>query len=379
MIDPAPSGIELRHLRAFVAVAEELNVGRAAARLYLSPPALSRQISALEGLMGCELLRRSTHNVELTLAGEALLDRTRDVLRDVDLAVLAARSVGDELGTRAARLWASVAEASGTLASLEPGRAALEALHAQFSPPAGVVTQAVNAGGVPGLVVTPDAELPLTLMYLHGGGYVAGSAFGYRHLAGGLAAAAETGVLVPDYRLAPEHPFPAAVDDAARAYRWMLARGVAPERLVLAGDSSGCGLLCSLLWRLKADGVPLPGGAVLCTPFVDLAAPGELVALYLDAHPSDDPAVSALTADLSGLPPLLIQAATADPYLDDAQRLHDRARTFGVDARLELYPSAAHAFHCFWTFLPEAADAVHSAGRFAYDVRTRASDVAAES
>ena len=144
----APESIELRHLRAFVAVAEELNFARAAARLYLSPPALSRQIRVLERLVGADLLRRSTHHVELTLAGEALLDRARGVLADVDEAVARTRAVGGELSGRMARLWAPTADAGLDVTAL---RRAGEALHGQFAPPPEVQVRAANAGGVPAL------------------------------------------------------------------------------------------------------------------------------------------------------------------------------------------------------------------------------------
>ena len=373
----APDAIELRHLRAFVAVAEELNFGRAAARLYLSQPALSRQIRSLERLVGCDLLRRSTHRVELTLAGEALLDRARGLLREVDEAVSAARSVGGELLARIARHWESFAEVSpGDLQEL---RIAFEGLHGQFEPPPNISVRSVNAGGVPGLLVTPSSEEPATILYLHGGGHVAGSAFGYRPLAGALAEQAGTGVVVPDYRLAPEHPFPASVEDAVRAYRWMLGRGA--TRIIVAGDSSGCGLALSLLLSLKQQGLPAPGAVILFCPWVDLAMvsrdriPHELddfrrasVGLYLAGHPADDPLVSPLTADLTGLPPMLVQAATGDPLLDEARELTDHARDCGVDARFELFPVDTHDFHIFWSFLPEAAQALQQAGRFAREV-----------
>ena len=373
----APDAIELRHLRAFVAVAEELNFGRAAARLYLSQPALSRQIRSLERLVGCDLLRRSTHRVELTLAGEALLDRARGLLREVDEAVSAARSVGGELLARIARHWESFAEVSpGDLQEL---RIAFEGLHGQFEPPPNISVRSVNAGGVPGLLVTPSSEEPATILYLHGGGHVAGSAFGYRPLAGALAEQAGTGVVVPDYRLAPEHPFPASVQDAVRAYRWMLGRGA--TRIIVAGDSSGCGLALSLLLSLKQQGLPAPGAVILFCPWVDLAMvsrdriPHELddfrrasVGLYLAGHPADDPLVSPLTADLTGLPPMLVQAATGDPLLDEARELTDHAQDCGVDARFELFPVDTHDFHIFWSFLPEAAQALQQAGRFAREV-----------
>jgi monoterpene epsilon-lactone hydrolase len=385
----APDAIELRHLRAFVAVAEELNFGRAAERLYLSQPALSRQIRALERLVGCELLRRTTHRVELTIAGEALLDRARRLLRDLDDAVATTQSVGGELAGRLAQLWQPMVELTSANADIQQTRAAYEALHAEFSPPEGVAVRPANAGGVPSLLLGAAEEEP-TLLYLHGGGFVLGSAFGYRPLAGALALAAGAGALVPEYRLAPEHPFPAALDDAVRSYAWMLERGVPPEQLTVAGDSAGAGLVLSLLLTLKERGLPLPGAAVMLCPAVDLTfgllvlppddaqaeaglAFGRLaVAAYLGDHPIDDPLVSPLRADLSGLPPMLIQAATGDLQRPDAQALADRAGSHGVDVRLELYPVDTHVFHFFWSFLPEAADALESAGRFAAGIRSGA-------
>jgi epsilon-lactone hydrolase len=381
----APDAIELRHLRAFVAVADELNFGRAAARLYLSQPALSRQIRSLERLVGCDLLRRSTHRVELTLAGEALLDRARGLLRDVDEAVSATRSVGGELLARIARHWESFAEVSP--ADLQELRTAYEGLHAQFEPPPDMGVRSVNAGGVPGLLLTPQQaqqEDGATMLYLHGGGHVAGSAFGYRPLAGALADAAGAGVVVPDYRLAPEHPFPAAVEDAVRAYLWMRDRGA--TRVIVAGDSSGCSLVLSLLLSLKQQNLPMASGAILFCPWVDLVEAGRdriaaheldeirraTAGLYLGGHPADDPLVSPLSADLAGLPPMLIQAATGDPLLGEARELADHAGDCGVDARFELFPVDTHDFHVFWSFLPEAAQALRQAGRFAREVNLAA-------
>ena len=369
----APDAIELRHLRAFVAVADELNFGRAAARLYLSQPALSRQIRSLERLVGCDLLRRSTHRVELTLAGEALLDRARGLLRDVDEAVSATRSVGGELLARIARHWETFAVVNP--ADLQELRVAYEGLHGQFEPPPGISVRSVNAGGVPGLLLTPQPSEPATLLYLHGGGHIAGSAFGYRPLAGALAEQAGTGVVVPDYRLAPEHPFPAALQDAVRAYRWLLDRGA--TRVIVAGDSSGCSLVMSFLLSVKQQGLARPAGAILFCPWIDLLAAGRdrppsdldeircaASGLYLAGHPADDPLVSPLSADLADLPPMLIQAATGDPLLDEARELTDHAQDCGVDARFELFPVDTHDFHIFWSFLPEAAQALQQAGRF---------------
>jgi epsilon-lactone hydrolase len=377
----APEAIELRHLRAFLAVAEELNFGRAAERMYITQPALSRQIRTLEQLLGCTLLRRSTHRVELTLAGEALLDRVRPVLREVDATVATVQSVGGELVGRVARLWEPLIQAVAADADVQAHRAAYEKMLANFEAPAEIDVTPANANGVPSLLVAKDLDAPPRLMHLHGGGYVMGSAFGYRPLAGALAVAADAGVLVPDYRLAPEHPFPAAIEDAVRAYQWMLDRGVAPAEVTICGDSSGGGLTVSLLLTLEQRGLPRPGGAILLCPWVDLALRLQAdaspilrrtAAAYLGAHPADDPVISPLTADLSGLPPLLIQAATGDDRLEDAKALADHARRHGVDAHLDLYSVDAHVFQLFWSFLPEAAEALQAAGRFARELRPAA-------
>src|SRR5919112_3726129 len=151
----APDGVEVRHLRAFVAVAEDLNFGRAAARLYLSQPALSRQIRALERLLGCELLRRSTHRVELTVAGSALLDRARRLLADLDEAIAATQSVGGELANRMATLWAPVLELAAADPEIQVLRTAYETFLAQSPMPEGVEIRPVTAGGVSSLAITP--------------------------------------------------------------------------------------------------------------------------------------------------------------------------------------------------------------------------------
>lgn len=386
----APDAIELRHLRAFVAVAEELNFGRAADRLHLSQSALSRQVRGLEQLLGCDLLRRSTHGVELTIAGEALLDRARRLLEDVDEAVSATLSIGGELAARLTQLWAPMFAVAGGDAGLQERRDAYEQFHAQFAPPPEVAITAVNAGGVPSFELRARADAGPTILYFHGGGHVMGSAFGHKPLMGALALAADSRVLAPEFRLAPEHPFPADLEDALRVYRWLLETGTPAEQLVVAGDSSGCGLVMALLLSLEQHDLPSPAGALLFCPWVDLSAKtlrsvaatdeqAEIlleqvhgyVDAYLDGHPIDDPVVSPLTADLAGLPPMMIQAATGDPQREDAHLLTERARAHGVDARLELYPVETHAFQVFWSFLPEAMEGLAQAGRFVREVAGR--------
>ncbi len=173
-----------------------------------------------------------------------------------------------------------------------------------------------------------------------------------------------------------------------RAYRWMIDRGA--TRVIVAGDWSGCSLVLSFLLSLRQQDLrqqdlrqqdlPMPGGAVLLCPWIDLLATGRdrpphelddirdaTAGLYLAGHPADDPLLSPLSADLSGLPPMLIQAATGDPLLDEARQLADHAAECGVDARFELFSVDTHDFHIFWSFLPEAAQALRQAGQFARD------------
>jgi epsilon-lactone hydrolase len=370
----APDGVEIRHLRAFVAVAEELNFSRAATRLYVSQPALSRQIRALERLLGCELLRRSTHRVELTVAGSALLDRARRLLGDLDEAIAATQSVGGELANRMATLWAPVLEVVTADRDLQETRDAYEAFLAQVPMPDDLQVRPVLAGGVSSLEVAGGSEHGTAVLYLHGGGYIVGSSYGYRALVGALVASAGVDALVPDFRLAPEHPFPAAVEDALSAYLWLAEQ----RPVVLAGDSAGAGLVFSLLSTLRGRDLPPPAGAVCLCPGYDLTGAAELVSgdpetltmlrrgagAYLAGHAADDPVVDPLSADLTGTPPLLIQAGTGDFALPQARALADRAAAHGVDVRLELYPADTHVFHVFWSFLPEAADALARAGEF---------------
>jgi acetyl esterase/lipase len=304
--------------------------------------------------------------------------------------VAATQSVGGELARRVAQLYQPLAELAAAKADIHQVRAAYETLHAEFSPPPEIGVRPVNADGVAALVLAAELEQPPTILYLHGGGYILGSAFGYRPLAGALAGAAQTGALVPEYRLAPEHPYPAALEDSVRAYRWLVEQNASPDVVTLAGDSAGGGLAMSLLLTLRERELPLPGAVVLLCPGVDLSfgrialdpddpeldgvleIGRQTAEAYLAGHPIDDPVVSPLLADLSGLPPTLIQAATGDHFRPEQQALAERARDHGVDVRLELYPVSVHVFHYFWTFLPEAAGALQSAGAFARDQRLRA-------
>ena len=388
-----PDAIELRHLRAFVAVAEDLSFSRAAQRLFITQPALSRQIRGLERLVGCDLFRRSTQRVELTLAGEALLARARALLADLDDAISVTRSVGGELAGRMAMLWEPWARASADVADLDAIRAALEELHGKFTPPADVAVAPVIAGGVPALRVTPEAASPACVLYLHGGGHMSGSAFGYRHLAGAIAVAAQAPALVVDYRLAPEHPYPAAVQDAVNAYLWLRDSGD-QGKIVVAGDSSAGGLVMSVLLALRERDLPVPAGAALLCPWVDLTGRTQrppqdsslvfspdmahrLAQAYLAGQPADDPLLDPLHTPLAGLPPLLIHAASGDSVLQEAQLLAQHASRCGVEAKITVYPVPTHDFHIFWSFLPEARNAIDEIGRFVRTVTSTPGESAA--
>ena len=372
----AVDAIELKHLRAFVAVADELNFGRAAARLYVSQPALSRQVKALEKLIGCPLLLRSTHRVELTLAGEALLGAAVPLLVDLNDAVVLTRSTGGEVAARVAQLWDAVAQDGHP--GLPQMREAYEGLIAESPVPDGTRVRPVHAGGVPALVVSAEADGPPNVLHLHGGGYISGSAFGYRPLAGALAAATGTTVLLPDYRLAPEHPFPAALDDTFRAYRWLLDQGVDPGDLTVSGDSAGGGLAVALMVKLKQEGLPQPGRAVLLCPAMNVVDPpygtpvARWLSLYVGDHPHTDPLLNVFEADLTGLPPMLVQSGTGDMVLQETRRFVDHATEQGVDVRLDLYPVGTHVFHLFWSFLPEATEALEQVNRFLRTTRSAA-------
>jgi len=228
------------------------------------------------------------------------------------------------------------------------------------------------------------------VLYLHGGGYVIGSPRSHRHLAAAIAAAAGTSALLLEYRCAPESPFPAAVDDAVAAYRWLLDQGISAGGLVIAGDSAGGGLTVATLLALRDGGVPLPAAGVCISPWVDLTCSGasystkaasdpivkkagveEMARAYLGMADRRTPLASPLFADLRGLPPLLIQVGSEEVLLDDATQLAERARAAGVDTTLEVWDQMVHVWHWFLPLLDEAEEAIGTIGRFARARMTR--------
>ncbi len=249
-------------------------------------------------------------------------------------------------------------------------------------PPAGTTVAPADADGVPAeWVVAPGASPGRVLMYLHGGGYQLGSPATLRHLIGLLSAAASARVLSVDYRLAPEHPFPAAVEDALAAYRWLLAGQTEPAAIAIAGDSSGGGLALGTLVALRDAGEAMPVAAAVISPWTDLALTGESLrtraeaevmvksagmpetaALYLNGADPRHPYASPLYADLRGLPPILIHVGDAELILDDSTRFAARAEAAGVDVTLEVWDEMPHVWHAFAGLLPEADQAVAGLG-----------------
>lgn len=242
----------------------------------------------------------------------------------------------------------------------------------------------VDASGVPSeWVAAPGADDSRAVLMLHGGGYAIGSIGTHRRLAYDVSAASGARVLLIDYRLAPEHPFPAALDDATAAWRWMLAQGLKPSRMSIVGDSAGGGLVLSALVNLRDQGLALPACSVAISPWVDLEMRGDSIRaraqadpmvaeaglhayakMYLgDADPRA-PLAAPLHADLSGLPPVLVQVGSAEVLLDDALRISEKLHAAGNDARLSVWPNMPHVFPFFAPVLSEGRDGCREIGEF---------------
>jgi acetyl esterase/lipase len=242
----------------------------------------------------------------------------------------------------------------------------------------------VDAGGVAAeWISAPGCTPERAILYLHGGGYAIGSIDTHRRLAYDISAASAAAVLVIDYRLAPEHPFPAAVDDAASAWRWLLQQGFATNRLAIAGDSAGGGLTIATLVDLRDRKLGLPACAVAISPWVDLEGVGNsmtaraaqdpmvqkdgllwMAGMYLDGRDAKTPLAAPLHADLTGLPPILVQAGTAETLLDDSTRIAEKLHAAGVDVRLSIWPNMLHVFPLFAPVLSEGRDGCLEIGAF---------------
>jgi acetyl esterase/lipase len=251
-------------------------------------------------------------------------------------------------------------------------------------PPKGVRTERSTVGGVPSMRVTdPDTEADKHVLYLHGGAYCHGRPSHYRDFIWRIARRARASVHVLDYRLAPEHPFPAAIDDAVGAYKALLAAGADPKRVVVMGDSAGGGLTFASLLRLRDEGAPMPAVAVAMSPWTDLTLGSKSASLFARTDPMlsvgqarvfarwyagtvdlRHPYISPVYGDPTGLPPALIQVGSDEILRDDTVRMTERLRKAGVEVQCEVWPRMPHVWQMFARLVPESRLAIDHIGAF---------------
>ncbi|MDY6941510.1 MAG: alpha/beta hydrolase [Pseudomonadota bacterium] len=251
-------------------------------------------------------------------------------------------------------------------------------------PPRGVHGRRLDVFGVPAELLTPaNLDSPRHILYLHGGAFVSGGIASHRGLAGRIARLADAQVLLIDYRLAPEQPYPAAIEDTHSAYNWLLEQGVTEAQIGLAGDASGANLALRLMQDLKRDDKPLPACAAFLCPWLDLTCSGEsmtadngqhplistgdlskLAQMYATHHDLASPEISPLFGDLSGLPRILVQAGAEDPLRDDAIRFAEMAREAGTSVSFEMWADMFHDWHLFAPFLEDGRWALNRVSYF---------------
>lgn len=268
-------------------------------------------------------------------------------------------------------------------------RASIEAQATQYILPADIAYQTVQIAGLSAAWASVidtsiiDTNNKPVILYFHGGAYVVCSMFSYRPQQVRLARLTRARVLLPDYRLAPEQPFPAAIEDARLAYHWLLKQEIRPEQIIVMGDSAGGGLALALLIALRDEGTQLPAAAVCLSPWFDLACSGasmlkraradlvtkpqklrQAAEAYLAGADPRTPLASPLYADLHGLPPLLLQVGTDEVLLDDSVRMAELAQQAGVTVKLEVWPHMYHVWQMAGRRLPEAEQAMQHIDHF---------------
>jgi acetyl esterase/lipase len=276
----------------------------------------------------------------------------------------------------------AAANRRGAPLSIEEQRASFEEYFTAVPLADGCIVQAISSPGPAGETIVPnDATPSCALLYFHGGGFFFGSLQSHRHLVSRLAVAAGITAVSIDYRLAPEHPFPAALEDALAAYRWLLAQGFPANRIVLAGDSAGGNLAAAAVLKIRDDGLPNPGGLYLISAWLDLTLSGdsyevkasqdpilaresmrEVVQLYLGQADSRNPYASPVNADLSGIPPLMIQIGADEVLLSESLAFAQQGALHGAGVRLHVWPEMVHAWPLFHTVLPQGSRAIAEAG-----------------
>ncbi len=267
-------------------------------------------------------------------------------------------------------------------ANVQRSRRRLDILGRLIPPAGGVeVSRTALAGLSAEWLIPSGATAGKVLLYLHGGAFVLGSAHSHRHMVSYLARAGNIAALMPEYRLAPEHPFPAAIDDAVRVFDALIADGYASSDILFGGDSAGGGLAVATMLKLKRQDKPMPGAAFLLSPWLDLSASGEtmqsreahdpwfnaadipIVARYYCREDEvTDPLVSPVYADVSGLPPVHIQVGNDEILLSDATRLADKLRDAGGEVDIEVFEEMWHVFQAFLLVVPESREAIDRLG-----------------
>jgi epsilon-lactone hydrolase len=291
-------------------------------------------------------------------------------------------STDNPAGQRAIDAWRSlIAQPAPTLAQK---RANIDKFFAQFPATSDVKVQRVGIEKAAADWLTlPTSRPSHAILYIHGGAYLFCSSRDYRDLASRIARASSARALVLDYRLAPEHPFPAALDDSVAASHFLLAQGLEPSHIALVGDSAGACLALNTVTAARAAGLPTPAAVACISPWVDLECNGPTMITkatvdpvctqdslrdqarqYLNGKDPKSPQVSPLYADLHNFPPLLIQVGSEETLLDDAHRLDQQARSAGVSSTLHIYPGDPHIFPIFSTFLPESLAAISENSQF---------------
>ena len=254
----------------------------------------------------------------------------------------------------------------------------------QNQPPAGVRFEAVDMGGVPATLVTPDElKTDAVLMYIHGGAYIVGRPDGYHGIGGNYAKMLGARVYMPDYRLAPEHQFPAPIDDTLRAYEWLLEQNIAASKIAFAGESAGGAMVVSVMVAAKSKGLPLPAVGSSISPWANLEHTGVsmsnregldplnskpvldiLARAFLGDTLANHPLASPVFADVTGLPPILVQIGENELMLSDAMRLANHLAENRVRVNLEVWPGMFHAWHFYAGMLAEGQQALESSVRF---------------
>jgi acetyl esterase/lipase len=267
----------------------------------------------------------------------------------------------------------------------------IDARGLEYGVAADVSVEPVSANGVRAeWTSTPQADRYTALLYLHGGGFVIGSLDSHRHLVAEAGRAANAWALALDYRLAPEHPFPAAVEDALTGYRFLLSKGYGPDRIAIAGDSAGGGLVVSAMIAIRDAGLPQPSCGWCISPWVDMEAIGEtmstkaaadptvqragildMAGMYLNGANPRSPLAAPLYADFAGIAPLLIQVGAVEIFLDDAIRLARAAGGADVRVDLQIWPDMIHVWHLFHPELKAGRQAIAQGGSFARSLIAR--------